>query len=269
MRKIVVVTLLATLSTGAAFAVDNTKASASAVVAPAATKVAAPAANLSTDEDKLSYVLGLNIGANFRSQQVTINPSVFVKGLNDALTNTPPSMTPAQMQEVIGKFQKAMIEKRTAELKALADKNTKEGVAFMAENAKKPGVQVLGSGDKQVQYKLITAGKGEVAKETDTVTLTYTGKLINGQVFDSSEKNGGKPVDLPLTHMIPGMKMALLKMPVGSTWEIVIPANLAYGNMGIPNTPIGPNSTLLFDITLQGIKPGIAPAVAPAKTKGA
>jgi FKBP-type peptidyl-prolyl cis-trans isomerase FklB len=258
MKHILTATILAgTMFTANAFAVDST---AKTAAQPAAT------VNLSTEEDKLSYVLGLNIGANFRAQQVQINPAVLAKGVSDAVTGTAPAMTPGQMQEVIGKFQKAMVEKRTAELKALAEKNAKEGEAFMKENAKKPGVQTLGEKDKEIQYKVITAGKGALAKETDTATLTYTGKLINGQVFDSTEKNGGKPIDLAISNMIPGMKIALMKMPVGSTWEIVIPANLAYGVMGIPNSPIGPNATLVFDLTLTALKPGIASAAPKAKT---
>lgn len=223
---------------------------------------AAPAVNLTTDEAKLSYVFGLNMGMNLHMQQVAVDPNVFLQGLNAGLNGAAPAMTPAQIQETLKQFQSQMKAKQDAAMKALAAKNLQEGEAFMKANAAKPGVKTLADG--QIQYKVVTEGKGSMPKDVDTINLTYEGKLVNGQVFDSTKRNGNKPVSLPLSHMIPGMKQVLMMMPVGSTWEVVIAPKLAYGEQGVPMSPIGPNETLVFSLTLNGITPGIAPTT-PAK----
>lgn len=102
-----------------------------------------------------------------------------------------------------------------------------------------------------MQYKIITAGKGEKPGPNDTVTVNYTGKLINGQVFDSSDKQG-HPISFQVNQVIKGWTEVLQLMPVGSTWEVYIPAELAYGTQSVG--PIGPNETLIFNIQLVSIQ---------------
>jgi FKBP-type peptidyl-prolyl cis-trans isomerase FklB len=131
----------------------------------------------------------------------------------------------------------------------VAEKNKKEGEAFLAENAKKEGVVTLPSG---LQYKIIQQGSGRKPKLTDEVTTHYRGTLLDGTEFDSSYKRG-EPTSFPVNGVISGWTEALQLMPVGSKWQLFIPSNLAYGMRGAGGT-IGPNAALIFDIELIAIK---------------
>jgi len=138
---------------------------------------------------------------------------------------------------------------RTTARKDLATKNKAAGEKFLAENAKKPGVIVTASG---LQYKILKTGKGPKPTATDTVTVNYRGTLLNGTEFDSSYKRG-KPVSFPLNGVIKGWTEGLQLMNVGSKYKFFIPADLAYGAHGAGPT-IAPNSTLIFEVELLGIK---------------
>lgn len=126
---------------------------------------------------------------------------------------------------------------------------TNAGEAFLSTNKAKPGVVTLPDG---LQYKIITEGKGEKPTINDVVTVNYAGKLINGKEFDSSYKRG-EPATFPVSGVIPGWTEALQLMPAGSTWELYIPASLAYGEQGAPPS-IGPNETLIFKVQLISVK---------------
>jgi FKBP-type peptidyl-prolyl cis-trans isomerase FklB len=134
---------------------------------------------------------------------------------------------------------------------ASSSKNTDAGAAFLAANAKKPGVKTLPDG---LQYKVITEGKGEKPTLNDVVTVHYMGTLVDGKEFDSSYKRG-EPATFPVAGVIAGWTEALQLMPAGSTWELYIPANLAYGEQGAPPV-IGPNETLIFKVQLLSVKKG-------------
>jgi FKBP-type peptidyl-prolyl cis-trans isomerase FklB len=133
--------------------------------------------------------------------------------------------------------------------KEQAEKNLNEGKAFMEENAKKEGVITLPSG---LQYEIITEGNGAKPKAKDTVKCHYHGTTIHGDVFDSSVKRG-TPASFPLNRVISGWTEALQLMAVGSKWKLILPSNLAYGEEQI-SKEIGPNSTLIFEVELLGIK---------------
>ena len=127
----------------------------------------------------------------------------------------------------------------------------KAGKLFLAENAKKEGVKTLPSG---LQYKVLKKGKGgKSPKLTDTVVAHYRGTLLDGTEFDSSYRRN-EPLELPVGGVIPGWIEALQLMHVGDKWQLFIPSDLAYGPRGTPGGPIPPNSTLIFDIELLGIK---------------
>lgn len=130
-----------------------------------------------------------------------------------------------------------------------AVKNELAGEAFLSANKNKPGVVTLPDG---LQYKVIVDGSGPQPTENDVVTVNYAGRLINGTEFDSSYKRG-QPASFPVNAVIPGWIEALKLMKVGSTWELYIPATLAYGEQGVPPV-IGPNETLIFKVELLGIK---------------
>ena len=212
------------------------------------TMAAADTPALTTDMDKLSYSIGSDLGKNFKRQGIEINPTVMAKGVQDGMSGAPLQLTEQQMKDVLSKFQKDLITKRAAEFNKKAEENKTKGDAFLTQNKGKPGVVALPSG---LQYKIITAGSGKKPQKEDTVTVEYTGRLINGDVFDSTEKTG-KPATFKLSQVIPGWTEALQLMPAGSTWEVYVPANLAYGSRNVGG-PIGPNETLIFNIHLISV----------------
>lgn len=213
----------------------------------------AMAQTLSSDKDKLSYTIGADIGTNFKAQGIQIDPQVFLSGLQDGLNGAKLQMTDKEMQDVLKRFQSEMMAKRMAEFKVMAAQNKKDGEAFLAANKSKPGVVTLADG---LQYKVIKTGTGSKPTANDSVTVEYTGTLIDGKVFDSTEKSG-KPVTFKVNQVIPGWTEALQLMNQGSEWEIYIPSSLAYGEKGVGG-PIGPNQTLIFKIKLVSVNKAAA-----------
>ena len=210
---------------------------------------ATDATSLSTDTDKLSYSIGADLGKNFKTQGIDINPTALAKGMQDGMGTAPLALTEQQMKDVLNKFQKDLMAKRTTDFNKKADENKTKGEAFLADNKSKPGIVVLPSG---LQYKIIEAGTGPKPSKSDTVTVEYTGTLINGTVFDSTDK-AGKPATFQVSQVIPGWTEALQLMPSGSTWQVFVPANLAYGPRSVGG-PIGPNEALVFKIHLISVK---------------
>lgn len=205
------------------------------------------------DLQKLSYAIGMNIGnslTNIRHQSIEIDVDTMTKAVKDVMAGKPTTLTEQEARQAIGDMNNELRRRHEEERKGLGEKNKKEGEAFLAENAKKPGVKTTSSG---LQYKIITEGKGEIPKASDTVTTQYRGRLIDGTEFDSSYKRG-QPAQFPVTGVIKGWTEALQMMPVGSKWELYIPSDLAYGERGSGQN-IGPNATLIFEIELVGIKP--------------
>lgn len=214
---------------------------------------ATDAASLVTDKDKLSYSIGADLGKNFKNQGIDVNPEALAKGMQDGMSGSQLILTEQQMKDVLNKFQKDLMTKRSADFNKKADENKSKGEAFLTTNKTKPGVVVLPSG---LQYKIVEAGTGAKPTKTDTVTVEYTGTLIDGTVFDSTQKTG-KPATFQVTQVIPGWTEALQLMPAGSTWEIFVPADLAYGARSVGG-PIGPNETLVFKIHLISVKKAAA-----------
>ncbi len=233
-----------------------------AVSSALAQEAAAPAAGapeFKTIEDKVSYIVGLNIGRSLKNDGMDVTPDLVVRGLRDALSGGKYALTDEEISKVIQDFSKAQMAKEAQkalaanpELKALADKNAADGAAFLAENGKKEGVTTLPSG---LQYKVLTAGQGPSPKATDTVQTHYSGKLLDGTVFDSSYERG-QPAAFGVDQVIPGWTEALQKMKTGDKWEVYIPGDLAYGLRGSP-PKIGPNSTLIFTVELIAVEPSL------------
>lgn len=202
---------------------------------------------LNTDAEKLSYSVGVDLGRNFKKQGIDVIPAVMSQGLTDAMSGKV-KLTDKQMQDVLTQFQKNLVAKRMEQFKQLAADNKKKSEAFLTTNKAKAGVVTTASG---LQYKVITEGKGKKPTKDDTVTVEYKGQLINGQVFDSTEKTG-KPATFKLSQVIPGWTEVLQLMPEGSTWEVYIPSELAYGQRSVGGV-IEPNSALIFNIHLISI----------------
>ena len=205
--------------------------------------------DLTSTRDKVSYSIGTRIGKDFSRQQLDIDPDILIKGIKDAMDGNEMLMTEAQIQAVLRKFQQEQMAAKNVQMKAVGEKNAKEGAAFLAENAKKDGVVTLPSG---LQYKILTNGSGKTPTPTDTVTVNYRGTLIDGREFDSSYKRG-EPATFSVNGVIRGWTEALQLMKEGAKWQLFIPAELAYGERGAGQA-IGPNATLLFDVELISIK---------------
>ena len=212
-----------------------------------------------TDKDKQSYAIGLSVGKSLHRDDIDVEPKFLLQGLQDALANGKVQLTDDQIKTVMTALQTQVRQKMEAKRLAQLETNKKEGTAFLAANAKKEGVVTLPSG---LQYKILTPGTGPKPTPTDSVVCNYRGTLLDKTEFDSSFKRG-KPATFPVTGVIKGWTEALQLMPVGSKWELYIPADLAYGERG-QGQQIGPNSTLIFDLELLSIQPKPAPAATPA-----
>jgi FKBP-type peptidyl-prolyl cis-trans isomerase FklB len=204
---------------------------------------------LKTQKDKISYSIGLDIGRSLKRQAIDVDQNLLVQGLKDALSNQKQLLSDDEARECLTTFQRELVAKRTEEAKKAGEANMKEGEVFLAQNKKKPGVVTLPSG---LQYKILKEGTGKTPKATDTVITNYRGTLINGKEFDSSFRHG-KPATFPVDQVIRGWTEALQLMKVGSKWRLFIPSELAYGPNGA-GTDIGPNTTLIFEVELLGIK---------------
>lgn len=203
-------------------------------------------AKFTTEKERLSYAIGVQIGGSLKQQGFTdIDAAALGEAIADVLNGSKPQVSVEDMQEAIKSFQKKKLAEREAQGKAAKEAGDK----FRAENKKKKGVKVTKSG---IQYEVLKAGNGKKPKPTDTVTVDYTGKLIDGKVFDSSVERG-TPATFPLDGVIKGWTEILPMMKVGSKWRVVIPPELAYGAHGAGGA-IGPNETLIFDIELKAIK---------------
>ena len=215
---------------------------------------------LQTPKDKLSYSIGMNIGKSLKRDNVDVDTAILLHAIKDALAGGQPLMTDQEVQSTLTNLQTEIRKKQEQGMQQQAETNKKEGDAFLAANKSKEGVVALPSG---LQYKVLQEGNGPKPTATDTVTVNYRGTLLDGTEFDSSYKRG-QPTSFPVGGIIKGWTEALLLMPVGSKWQLFIPADLAYGSRAA-GPAIGPNSTLVFEVELLSIqpKPAAAPGAAP------
>lgn len=196
--------------------------------------------------DKISYALGLSMGNNFMASGIQeINVEDFADGVAAVFYGSQPKMTYDEAKEVIRQYFTAVEARQKEEAAKLAEINEKAGKDFLEENGKRVEVKTLPSG---LQYEVLKEGDGAQPTASDQVEVHYTGKLIDGTVFDSSEERG-TPATFGVTQVIPGWVEALQLMKAGSRWRLFIPSQLAYGPNGAGGV-IGPNATLIFDVEL-------------------
>jgi FKBP-type peptidyl-prolyl cis-trans isomerase len=189
--------------------------------------------------DKLSYAWGLAMGNQLKAMGVNeIKSEDFKAGVAAVFEGTEPAMPIEDAQKIINEYLQELEKKATAAARAAGDK-------FLSENAEKAGVKTTASG---LQYIVEKEGNGATPTAEDEVTVHYTGKLLDGTVFDSSV-NRGEPATFPLNRVIPGWTEGLQLMKEGGKTTFFIPSDLAYGPNGIPNV-IPPHSTLIFDVEL-------------------
>ena len=214
---------------------------------------------LKTMKDKASYAIGMSMARGMKDQGVDIDPAILARGLKDGLAGTT-QLTDEQAQAALTEFQADLKARQEARAKIVGDANKKAGDEFLAANKAKEGVVALPSG---LQYKVLKAGTGPKPTAADTVECNYKGTLLNGKEFDSSYKRG-QPAAFPVGQVIKGWTEALQLMPVGSKWELFVPAELAYGSRAA-GPDITPNSTLVFEVELLSIKPKEEPKAAEPK----
>lgn len=196
--------------------------------------------------DKLSYALGMSMGHNFKGSGINeLNVQDFANGVAAVYDGVQPEMTYEEAKQTVQEFFTKMQEEMEAEAAKAGEANKQIGEAFLSENAKREGIKVTESG---LQYEVLTEGNGATPAASDKVEVHYTGKLIDGTVFDSSVERG-VPAMFGVTQVIPGWVEALQLMKEGDKWRLYIPSDLAYGSQGAGGI-IGPNSTLIFDVEL-------------------
>ena len=212
---------------------------------------AAPAAAPATDKATLSYAIGYDMARDLAERKVDLDLATVIRGVNDGYAKKQPTMPPEKLQAALSAFQKRMAEQERANFDKLSRENKAKSDAFMAANKAKPGVKSLASG---VQYREIEPGTGAKPTANSTVQVHLRGSISTGQEFANTYSTANaqpasfKVGDFPLA----GVKEAILMMPVGSRWEVYIPADKAYGND--PRSPIGPAQAIVFDIKLISSK---------------
>ncbi len=229
MKKIVIGLIGVLLVTGTAFAAEK-------------------ATELKTEEQKLSYAMGLDLGSYFKGLGENFDLKILQQGMSDSYTGKKALMTPEEAAEVQQNFAARQQQQQIQKTVEMVTKNREAADKFLAENKKKDGIKVTKSG---LQYKVIKEGKGKKPAVTDMVKVHYKGTLIDGTEFDSSYKRK-EPAVFQVGQVISGWQEALQLMNVGSTYELYLPPDLAYGDRGAPPV-IEPGSMLIFQVELLDI----------------
>lgn len=198
---------------------------------------------------RLSYAMGMKIGSDFKSLDLSLDPEQLAKGIQDAMGSGATRLTQEEMIAALQELQSMAVAKQMDSARQMAAKNLAKEKAFLTENGARPEVKTLPSG---LQYEVITEGTGRTPGNEDVVVVDYVGSFIDGQVFDSSIARG-EPATFSVNGIIPGWTEALQLMKEGSKWKLYVPAHLAYGEAGSPPV-IEPNTTLVFEVELKSIQ---------------
>ncbi len=207
---------------------------------------AGPPPTLASDDDRVSYAIGYQVGGDMKRQGVTLNAEAMVRGVEAAIAGGATEMSAAEMRDTLVALKRrisaAQRDKKAKELEQARD----QGRAFLAANAKKEGVVTLPSG---LQYKVLREGHGKSPGPTDSVTVHYRGTKIDGTEFDSSYRRN-RPATFRLDGVIKGWTEGLQLMKEGAKWQLFIPADLAYNERG----PLA-DQTLIFEVELISVGP--------------
>ncbi|MBC7989363.1 MAG: FKBP-type peptidyl-prolyl cis-trans isomerase [Luteimonas sp.] len=214
----------------------------------------AAAQDTTSEKGKLSYALGYDLGRNLIESGEQIDVNTVVKAVQDGYAKKEPTVPVAQLRTSVESMQKRQLAKAKAAFEKASAENKTKSDAFLAQNKAKTGVKTLPSG---VQYRVVENGTGAKPSQTSDIQIQYKGNIPNGPTFvDTFAAQQGQPAG-PVTmkvSQIPlvGLREALTQMPSGSRWEVVLPADKAYGNT--PQSPIGPNQAVVFDVKLVSVK---------------
>ncbi|MCD9031545.1 FKBP-type peptidyl-prolyl cis-trans isomerase [Luteimonas sp. Y-2-2-4F] len=211
------------------------------------------AQDTSTEQGRLSYALGYDLGRNLIESGEQIDVNTVVRAVQDGYARRDPTVPVEQLRTAVESMQQRQLAKARAEFERVSAENKTRSDAFLAENRGKSGVQTLPGG---VQYRVVEAGSGAKPTPNSQVTINYKGSLTTGQTFvDTNVAQQGQqagPVSVRINEIpLVGLREALAQMPTGARWEIVLPPDKAYGNT--PQSPIGPNQAVVFDVKLVSI----------------
>lgn len=199
-----------------------------------------------TVQEKVCYGMGRRIAQDFASQKFEgFSAEAMIQGLADGLAGRELAVPGKELSAAFDEFNRLMTRKQAE----ASEKSRKEGLAYQESNRSRPGVTVTSSG---LQYEVLKDGDGDIPGPKDVVRVKYKGTFINGEIFDSTDKNGhGDGIEFPVNGVIAGWTEALQLMRTGSIWKLVIPSELAYGESGAGSIP--PGSTLVFEVELLAI----------------
>lgn len=204
-----------------------------------------------TDDQKASYYIGLSIAQNMKQEGFKVDADLLARAIKEEMDGKPKLLPAEDMNTFMQDFMQKQQQNKMAEAGAKAGENKKKGAEFLAKNKSNPKVKTTASG---LQYEVLQEGDGKTKpKATDVVQVKYTGKLLDGTVFDSTDKNGGAPADINLGGVIKGWTEGIQLMSKGSKYRFYIPSDLAYGDQGAGGAIPG-GSTIIFDVELVGIK---------------
>jgi peptidylprolyl isomerase len=217
----------------------------------ASAQTAAPAAAPAADKTTLSYAIGYDMARDLAERKVDLDVATIIRGINDGYAKKQPAMPGDKLAAALSAFQKKMADQERANFEKLARDNKSKSDAFLAANKSKPGVTALPSG---VQYRVIEAGTGPKPTSTSTVQVHLRGSISTGQEFANTYSSANaQPASFKVNEFpLAGLKEAIVMMPVGSRWEVYLPAEKAYGND--PRSPIGPAQAIVFDVKLISSK---------------
>lgn len=208
------------------------------------------------DKNALSYALGYDLGRNLVESGEAVDINTVVKALQEGYGKKEPTVPVAQLRTAVETMQKRQMEKAKAAFDKASAENKTKSDAFLAQNKSKAGVQSLPGG---IQYRVIEAGSGAKPTQASNVTMQYKGSLSDGRTFvDTFSPQQGQtappaPMAIKVSEIpLPGLREAIVQMPTGARWEVVLPADKAYGNS--PQSPIGPNQAVVFEVKLVSVK---------------
>lgn len=204
-----------------------------------------------TDDQKASYYVGLNIAKNMKQEGFKVDADLLAQAIKEEMEGKKKLMPEEEMNTFMQDFMQKQSEKKQSEALVQAGENKKKGIDFLTKNKSNPKVKTTASG---LQYEVLQEGDGKTKpKASDVVQVKYTGKLLDGTVFDSTDKNGGAPMDINLGSVIKGWTEGIQLMSKGSKYRFYIPSDLAYGDRGA-GAAIPAGSTIIFEVELVNVK---------------
>jgi FKBP-type peptidyl-prolyl cis-trans isomerase len=204
-----------------------------------------------TDDQKASYYIGLSMAQNMKQEGFKVDADLLARAIKEEMEGKPKMLPAEEMNTFLQEFMQKQGEKKQSEALAKAGESKKEGEVFLAKNKTNPKVKTTASG---LQYEVLQEGDGKTKPSASSVVqVKYTGKLLNGTVFDSTDKNGGAPADIHLDQVIKGWTEGIQLMSKGAKYRFYIPSDLAYGDHGAGGA-IPAGATLIFDVELVDVK---------------